>query len=164
MAMAQKYLFIAISFHRNIVRENVSCELGLKNISFYFILGHIRVHENSLLLAVRTCYNIFLASRNLNYQVLISPTSLRAPLTSESVFHSFSPLKFWPWNFLGKNNISAKMLVKLTKGVDFTNMFTKSFYLWRSQNRKKIVKSSGSFCAFGICALKASWKHGWQIS
>jgi len=29
MAMAQKYLFIAISFYRNIVRENVSCELGL---------------------------------------------------------------------------------------------------------------------------------------
>jgi len=29
MAIAQKYLFIAISFYRNIVRENVSCELGL---------------------------------------------------------------------------------------------------------------------------------------
>jgi len=29
MAMAQKYIFIAISFYRNIVRENVSCELGL---------------------------------------------------------------------------------------------------------------------------------------
>jgi len=29
MAMAKKYLFIAISFYRNIVRENVSCELGL---------------------------------------------------------------------------------------------------------------------------------------
>jgi len=37
MAMAQKYLFIAISFYRNIVRENVSCELGLtqKNIERY---------------------------------------------------------------------------------------------------------------------------------
>ena len=30
--------------------------------------GHIRVHGESLLLAVRTCYNIFLASRNLTYQ------------------------------------------------------------------------------------------------
>jgi len=32
MAMAQKYLFIAISFYRNIVRENVSCELGLNKV------------------------------------------------------------------------------------------------------------------------------------
>ncbi len=36
--------------------------------------GHIRVHENSLLLAVRTCYNIFLASRNLNYQATAKAT------------------------------------------------------------------------------------------
>jgi len=34
MAMAQKYLFIAISFYRNIVRENVSCELGQRTIFF----------------------------------------------------------------------------------------------------------------------------------
>jgi len=34
MAMAQKYLFIAISFYRNIVRENVSCELGLTSTFF----------------------------------------------------------------------------------------------------------------------------------
>jgi len=33
--MAQKYLFIAISFYRNIVRENVSCELGLKFIILF---------------------------------------------------------------------------------------------------------------------------------
>jgi brefeldin A-inhibited guanine nucleotide-exchange protein len=36
--------------------------------------GHIRVHENSLLLSVRTCYNIFLASRNLNYQATAKAT------------------------------------------------------------------------------------------
>ena len=36
--------------------------------------GHIRVHENSLLLAVRTCYNIYLASRNLNYQATAKAT------------------------------------------------------------------------------------------
>jgi len=36
MAMAQKYLFIAISFYRNIVRENVSCELGLNHLNMKF--------------------------------------------------------------------------------------------------------------------------------
>ena len=36
--------------------------------------GHIRVHENSLLLAVKTCYNIFLASRNMNYQATAKAT------------------------------------------------------------------------------------------
>ena len=36
--------------------------------------GHIRVHDNSLLLAVKTCYNIFLASRNLNYQATAKAT------------------------------------------------------------------------------------------
>ena len=36
--------------------------------------GHIRVHDNSLLLAVKTCYNIFLASRNMNYQATAKAT------------------------------------------------------------------------------------------
>ena len=36
--------------------------------------GHIRIHDNSLLLAVKTCYNIFLASRNLNYQATAKAT------------------------------------------------------------------------------------------
>ena len=37
--------------------------------------SHIRVHENSLLLAVRTCYNIYLASRS-----LINQTTAKATL------------------------------------------------------------------------------------
>jgi len=44
MAMAQKYLFIAISFYRNIVRENVSCELGLRQgraTTVFSSAGHI---------------------------------------------------------------------------------------------------------------------------
>jgi brefeldin A-inhibited guanine nucleotide-exchange protein len=36
--------------------------------------GHIRVHQETLLLAVKTCYNIFLASRNLNYQATAKAT------------------------------------------------------------------------------------------
>ena len=40
----------------------------LKALLIIVTSGHIRVHENSLLLAVRTCYNIYLASRNLTYQ------------------------------------------------------------------------------------------------
>jgi len=42
MAMAQKYLFIAISFYRNIVRENVSCELGLSMVEFNPVLRIFR--------------------------------------------------------------------------------------------------------------------------
>ncbi len=34
-------------------------------------------------------------------------------------------------------------------------MYPSSFYLWRSQKRKKTVKSSVSFCAFGIFARKS---------
>lgn len=37
---------------------------------------HVEVHEGTVLLAVRTCYNIFLASRN-----LINQTTARATLT-----------------------------------------------------------------------------------
>jgi len=37
-------------------------------------------------------------------------------------------------------------------------MFTHSFYIHISQKSKKVVKSSASFCAFGICACKASSK------
>jgi len=40
-------------------------------------------------------------------------------------------------------------------GVDFTNMFTCSFYLRWFQKRKSSVKSSLSFCTFGICAHKS---------
>jgi len=35
-----------------------------------------------------------------------------------------------------------------TAGVNFTNMFTRSFYEQRSQKRKNSVKSSASFCIF----------------
>jgi len=42
----------------------------------------------------------------------------------------------------------------LRRGVDFTSMFMLSFYTCKSQKRKKTVKSSVSFCAFGIYLLK----------
>jgi brefeldin A-inhibited guanine nucleotide-exchange protein len=37
---------------------------------------HVEVHEGTVLLAVRTCYNIYLASKN-----LINQTTARATLT-----------------------------------------------------------------------------------
>jgi len=43
-------------------------------------------------------------------------------------------------------------------GVDFTNIFTQSFYARRSQKHKNTVMSSMSFCAFGICPQKAALK------
>ncbi len=36
--IVEKYLFIAISFYRNIVRINVVCELGLTKINFNFTI------------------------------------------------------------------------------------------------------------------------------
>jgi hypothetical protein len=44
----------------------------------------------------------------------------------------------------------VKPSVGLTIKVNFINMFTYSFYIYRSQKSKKTVKSSVSFCAFGI--------------
>jgi len=50
-----------------------------------------------------------------------------------------------------------KMLMKLTQGGNFINMFTQSLYAHRSQKRKKTVKSLMSFCAFRI--LPTIYKH-----
>jgi brefeldin A-inhibited guanine nucleotide-exchange protein len=47
----------------------------LKGLLTIVTSNHIRVHENSLLLAIRTCYNIYLASRN-----LINQTTAKATL------------------------------------------------------------------------------------
>jgi len=53
-------------------------------------------------------------------------------------------------------NEQANMLVTW---VDFTNMFTHSFYARRSKERKKTVKSSVSFCAFwDLICTKATHK------
>ena len=46
----------------------------LKALLMIVTSGHIRVHENTLLLAVRTCYNIYLASRNITYQATAKAT------------------------------------------------------------------------------------------
>ena len=45
--------------------------------------SHIRVHENSLLLAVRTCYNIYLASRSLinqGWKAFFTPSCTDLPM------------------------------------------------------------------------------------
>jgi hypothetical protein len=44
--------------------------------------------------------------------------------------------------------LCAKMLVKLTPGVNFKNMLTQNFYTTRSQKGKKTVKSSGLVYSF----------------
>jgi len=49
---------------------------------------------------------------------------------------------------------SKKML--RTPYVDFTNMFTYSFYVYRSQKRKKTVKTSLCFCPFEIYVWKSN--------
>jgi len=47
--------------------------------------------------------------------------------------------------------------MKLTPGVNFTNIFTHSFYARRSQRCKKTVKSSVSSCAFGMFTARKMW-------
>jgi hypothetical protein len=60
-------------------------------------------------------------------------------------------------------NIGAKserkMFMKLTIGVNFTNMFMSSFYSRRSQQRKNSVKLSVSFGTFGIWAIQSYGKN-----
>ncbi len=62
-----------------------------------------------------------------------------------------------PWQQQQLNPVTSEhpCWCTLIPGVNFTNMFTSSFYLCRSQKRKNSVKSSVSFCAFGICAHKS---------
>ncbi len=48
--MAQKYLFIAISFYRNIVRQNVLSELGL-NLNFKMQSKLVANQDNMKLLS-----------------------------------------------------------------------------------------------------------------
>jgi len=45
--------------------------------------------------------------------------------------------------------------------VDFTNMFTQSLYVCRSQKRKKTVKPSVFICALGIWACKSLVETCW---
>jgi len=45
-------------------------------------------------------------------------------------------------------------------GVNITNIFTSSFYVRRSKKRKNLMKSSVSFCAFGICVRKSFAQNG----
>jgi len=46
-------------------------------------------------------------------------------------------------------------MVKLTAGLNFTNIFTSSFYTRSSQKRKNSAKSSVFFYAFGIYGRKS---------
>jgi len=56
--MAQKYIFIAISFYRNIVRQNVLCEKGLKGpFKWLFFanpsLPHVTFCDNQFVITLR---------------------------------------------------------------------------------------------------------------
>jgi hypothetical protein len=53
------------------------------------------------------------------------------------------------------SNANLLLLTKLTPEVDFTFIFTRSFYVSRSQKHSNSVKLSVSFCAFGIGARKS---------
>ena len=64
---------VANCFTGPLTDEGIQVQV-LKALLSIVTSGHIRVHENSLLLAVRTCYNIYLASRNLNYQATAKAT------------------------------------------------------------------------------------------
>jgi len=70
-------------------------------------------------------------------------SSKRFKISSVIVFVKSSPeSKLMTSHVLEKNAFNHS-------GVNFTNMFKHNFYALRSQ---KTIKSSASFCAFGICA------------
>jgi len=52
---------------------------------------------------------------------------------------------------------AGRTLMKWTPGLNFTNIFTYSFYARSSQKRKNLIKLSVSFYAFGIYWLKSCW-------
>jgi len=51
--------------------------------------------------------------------------------------------------------LGAQRLVKLTPGIDFINIFTRSFYTYKSPQPKNSIKLSVSFYAFGIYVRKS---------
>jgi len=53
---------------------------------------------------------------------------------------------------------ARKILMKLTPGVNITNIFTQSFYVWRSQKRKKTVMSLVSFLLLRSSCVKSACK------
>jgi len=62
------------------------------------------------------------------------------------------------WKFLLQNFVqkcAIKTLMKLTPGVNFINIFTRSFYKRSSPKRKNSVKLSVSFYTFGIYSCKS---------
>ncbi len=61
------------------------------------------------------------------------------------------------FTLLGSTSIKAvrRMLMKLTPGLSFTNIFTYSFYAHSSPNHKNSVKQSVSFYAFGTYERKS---------
>ena len=47
-----------------------------------------------------------------------------------------------------------KMLVKLTPGVNFTNVLQAAFTLADPESTKKAAQLDSLFCAFGVCMRK----------
>ena len=64
---------VANCFSSDATDENIQVQV-LKALLSIVSSGHIRVHGESLLMAVRTCYNIYLATRNVNYQATAKAT------------------------------------------------------------------------------------------
>jgi len=69
------------------------------------------------------------------YEQLLHAWSPKVPKDTDEVTDFFA--------ISGSASVKAAriMLMKLTPGVDFVNMFMKSFYEQRSQKRKKTFKS-----------------------
>jgi len=84
----------------------------------------------------------------------------------KTVFRSFSLLTVWVCNFFWQQNIGTKaahkMLVKLKPGANFTNILLAAFGQ-EDLKSAKIVKSSGSFCAFGIFEHKSCFQNVGEI-
>jgi hypothetical protein len=98
----------------------------------------------------------------INDQCSISPTYLRTAFTlvaPKSVRIKSSCQYLFTLLVSTGTKAACRMLMKLTPGLDFENMFVSSFYKRRFQKHKKTVNSSVSFCSFGICLCKSCSKN-----
>jgi len=96
-----------------------------------------------------------------NNKVSISPKFYEQLFWSEVfctafIFLQFGFVIFWQKNIGVKT--THKMLVKLTKGVNFTNMLCSAFTSTEPKSAKKTDSLAAFFCAFGIFEHKSRCK------
>jgi len=100
---------------------------------------------------------------HINDQVSISSAWLQSTFMHEDLNSAKNTTNLSVFfTLLGSAHVKAarKMLMKYITGVNFTNMFTSSFYLLRSQRYKNTVKLTVFLCFWDLCVQKLQKDFG----